>query len=100
MRFDIDLKFSAQLPTEDGKESDIINGAITAAGSEIHIQTDNAALFKLGSRRNLSAIRELAASLASRGIVVTVTVPEGTIVSVGAVEVSAFQRLITTSPHI
>ena len=100
MRFDIDLEFSAHLPAEDGKESATVNGSIKAAGSEIHIQTDNAALFRLGSRRNLSAIRDLADVLASRGIVVTVTVPEGTIVSVGAVEVSAFQRLITTSPHI
>ncbi|MFQ4150258.1 FHA domain-containing protein [Arthrobacter sp. LAPM80] len=100
MRFDIDLEFSAHLPAEEGKESATVNGSIKAAGSEIHIHTDNAALFRLGARRNLSAIRELAASLASRGIVVTVTVPEGTIVSVGAVEVSAFQRLITTSPHI
>ncbi len=100
MRFDIDLEFSAHLPAEDGTESATVHGRIKAAGTEIHVTTDNAALFRLGSRRNLSAIKELAAGLAGRGIVVTVTVPEGTIVSVGAVEVSALQRLITTSPHI
>lgn len=100
MRFDIDLEFSAHLPAEDGRESATVNGSIKAAGSEIHVRTDNAELFRLGSRRNLSAVRELADSLASHGIVVTVTVPEGTIVSMGAVEVSALQRLITTSHHI
>lgn len=100
MRFDIDLDFSVHLPAEDGKESAIVQGTVKAAGTEIHVTTDNAALFRLGSRRNLAAIKEMAAVLANRGLVLTVTVPEGTIVSVGAVEVSALQRLITTSPHI
>ncbi|MET4001810.1 MULTISPECIES: FHA domain-containing protein [Arthrobacter] len=100
MRFDIDVEFSAHLPAEDGKESATVHGSIKAAGKQIHVTTDNAALFRLGSRRNLSAIKGMAATLARHGIVVTVTVPEGTIVSLGAVEVSAFQRLITTSPHI
>lgn len=100
MRFDIDLEFSAELPAEDGKQAAAINGSVKADGHEIHIQTDNAAIFRLGSRRNLTAIRELAESLAKRGIVVKVSVPEGTIVTVGAVEVSPFQRLLTTSAFI
>ncbi|MCY0906175.1 FHA domain-containing protein [Arthrobacter sp. H14-L1] len=100
MRFDIDLEFSAELPAEDGKESAPIRGSIKASGAEIIIYAENAALFRLESRRNLAPIRDLAASLAKRGIVVTVTVPEGTIVSLGAVEVSRVQRLLTNSHHI
>ncbi len=100
MRFDIDLEFSAELPPEAGKETAPVKGNITASGSEIHIHAENAALFRLESRRNLTAIKELARSLAKRGIVVTVSVPEGTIVSLGAVKVSGIQRLLTYSRHI
>ncbi|MDJ0318801.1 MULTISPECIES: FHA domain-containing protein [Arthrobacter] len=100
MRFDIDLEFSAELPAEAGKEAAAVNGTIKAAGQEINIHTDNTSLFRLGSRRNLAVIKELAQSLAKRGIVVNVSVPEGTIVSVGAVDVSPLQRLLTTSAHI
>ncbi|MDJ0314502.1 FHA domain-containing protein [Arthrobacter sp. H35-D1] len=100
MRFDIDLEFSAELPAEDGKEAASVNGSIKAAGQEINIHTDNAALFRLGSRRHITVIRKLAKSLATRGIVVNVSLPEGTIVSMGAVSVSPLQRLMSTSPHI
>ncbi|WP_207343617.1 FHA domain-containing protein [Arthrobacter sp. E3] len=100
MRFDIDLEFSAELPAEDGKEAASVNGTIKAAGQEINIHTDTAALFRLGSRRHITVIRKLAKSLATRGIVVNVSLPEGTIVSMGAVNVSPLQRLMSTSPHI
>ncbi|POH57019.1 hypothetical protein [Arthrobacter glacialis] len=100
MRFDIDLEFSVELPVEDGSEPTVVHGSIKAAGREIQIHTDSAALFRLGSRRNLPAIRDVARYLAKNGITVTVSVPEGTIVSLGAVEVSAFHRLITNSAHI
>lgn len=100
MRFDIDLEFSADFPAEDGGEATVVNGRITAAGHEIHVHADSAALFRLDSRRQLPALRNFAQSLAQRGIVISVSVPEGTIVSLGAVEVSALQRLLTHSPHI
>ncbi|MEO8222468.1 MAG: FHA domain-containing protein [Specibacter sp.] len=100
MRFDIDLDFSVELPFEAGSEPTVVHGSIKASGREIQIFTDSAALFRLGSRRNLPAIRETADYLAKHGIVVTVSVPEGTIVSLGDVEVSALHRLITNSPHI
>ncbi len=57
MRFDIDLEFSAELPAEDGKETTAVKGHIKASGAEIHIHAENAALFRLESRRNLAAIR-------------------------------------------
>lgn len=100
MRFDIDLEFSTTLPAEEGAEAAVVNGRIEAAGKEIHINTDSPALFRLGSRKTLPAIREFADSLARRGITVTVSVPEGTIVSLGAVETSVLQRVLTNSPHI
>lgn len=100
MRFDIDLDFSAELPADDGSAATVVNGRVTAAGQEIHIHTDSAALFKLGSRRQLPVLREFAQGLAKRGIVITVSIPEGTVASLGAVQVSALQRLLTNSPHI
>ncbi|WP_154605494.1 FHA domain-containing protein [Arthrobacter sp. AQ5-05] len=100
MRFDIDLAFSTDLPAEEGEEATVVNGRITAAGQEIHIHADNAALFRLGSRRQLPALRKLAHSLAQRGIAVSVSVPEGVIVTLGAVELSALQRLLTNSSYI
>lgn len=100
MRFDIDLDFSTELPAGNGAEATVVNGRVTAAGREIHIHTDSAALFKLGSRRQLPVLREFARALADQGIVITVSIPEGTVVSLGAVQVSALHRLLTNSPHI
>lgn len=100
MRFDIDLEFSADLATDDGEEPAVVHGKVQAAGQEIHITTDNAALFGLGSRKALPAVKELAEALAKRGVIITVSLPEGTIASIGAVKASALQRVITNSPHI
>ena len=78
MRFDIDLEFSADLSTDDGENPAIVRGKVQAAGQEIHITTDNAALFGLGSRKALPAVKELAEALAKRGVIITVSLPEGT----------------------
>ncbi|GAB3538017.1 hypothetical protein GCM10027403_23440 [Arthrobacter tecti] len=48
----------------------------------------------------MESLRQLGASLATQGLTVTLAGPSGTIVSLGAVETSATQRLITRSPHI
>ncbi|WP_258068784.1 FHA domain-containing protein [Arthrobacter sp. N199823] len=100
MRFDIDLEFSTTLPADGDHEATVVRGRIEASGREIHVHTDSAALFRLGSRRQLPALRVAAEALAQRGITVRISVPEGTIASIGAVEVSAIQKIITRSPHI
>ncbi|MFC8302559.1 FHA domain-containing protein [Specibacter sp. NPDC057265] len=100
MRFDIDLQFSTELPAKDGAEPTVVHGRVTAAGQEIHVHADSAALFALGSRRQLPALRKLAQTMAQHGIIVSVSIPEGTIVSLGAVQVSALARMLTNSPHI
>ncbi len=100
MRFDIDLDFSLKLPRSGDDAGSVVNGKITAAGREIHVQTDSAAAFGLGSRAALPAVRSLAQLLARQGVVVSFGVPEGTIVSLGAVEASTLQRMVTGSAHI
>lgn len=100
MRFDIDLRFSTVLPAVGSDIAEEVSGRIEAAGSEIRVHTDNAALFRLGSRKSLPAMRELAGSLARLGVIITFSVPAGMIVSMGAVETSALQRALTNSRHI
>lgn len=100
MRFDIDLEFSTTLPADEDHDSTVVTGRIEASGREIHVHTDSAALFRLGSRRQLPALRSVAEALAKRGISVRISVPEGTLACIGAVEVSALQKIITRSPHI
>jgi hypothetical protein len=100
VRLDIDLAFSRS-QNDDGGTPRVMNGTVSAAGSEVTIYCDDpAAAGGGGGFPSLDSVRELAATLAHKGLTVTITGPSGTLVSIGKVETSMAQRLMTRSPHI
>jgi hypothetical protein len=82
-----------------GKE-DALQGTVTADGTEIAVFTSNPEMFVRGRALNLEPLRTLASELASRGLTVAITGPDGLIARLGDVQASVTQRLLTRSPHI
>ncbi|WP_299168699.1 FHA domain-containing protein [uncultured Arthrobacter sp.] len=100
VRLDIDLTFSRSQYDDDGTPQ-ALNGTVSAAGSEVTIYfEDPAAAGGGGGFPSLDSVRQLAASLADQGLTVTLAGPNGRLVSIGKVETSMAQRLMTRSPHI
>lgn len=100
VRLDIDLTFSRYQNDDDGTPQ-ALNGTVSAAGSEVTIYCDDPAA--AGGGRgfpSLAGVRQLAAGLADQGLTVTIAGPSGRLVSIGKVETSMAQRLMTRSPHI
>lgn len=95
-RLDIDLTFSL---TEPG-QSDVLEGTITASGSEVQIFASRPELLVSGRSMKLQSIRGIAAEIAALGFSVAVTGPAGTIASIGDVNTPLVQRVVTGSPHI
>lgn len=94
-RADINLDFS--LHEASGEEA---SGSVTAAGTEVVISLDRIDALKSQRLPSLGDIRPLAETLAGQGLSVAVDGPDGRIISFGAVEAPASQRVITRSPHI
>jgi hypothetical protein len=99
LKLDIDLAFSLTEPGPDGGPDEVISGTVTAAGSSISIFCDNPGAFG-GNLPSVSGVRTFAKLLADAGLDVTVTGPRGPLISLGAVETSMAQRLLTRSPHL
>ena len=94
VRLDIDLEFSVQFGDET------VSGTVTADGDAVDIRVSNPADLMGGSRAAIPALRQMALSLAKRGIVVSLSGPEGVLASIGAVKAPMADRLVTGSPHI
>lgn len=100
VRLDIDLAFSLTDTDDGGGATEEKHGTVSAAGSEVTIFCEDPSIAGFGGLPSLNSVRELAASLADEGLTVTITSPAGTLVSIGKVETSMAQRLMTRSPHI
>ena len=94
-RLDLDLDFS--YTDESGA---VTRGSARAAGTAVTITVDGLDAVHGGSMPSLEEIRPLAKTLADQGLSVTIDGPDGSIVSLGAVNSPASQRLVTRSPHI
>jgi hypothetical protein len=94
-RLDLDLDFS--YTDESGT---VTRGSARAAGTAVTITVDGLDAVRGGSMPSLEEIRPLAKTLADQGLSVTIDGPDGSIVSLGAVNSPASQRLVTRSPHI
>ncbi|MBG6179275.1 FHA domain-containing protein [Arthrobacter sp. CAN_A1] len=100
IRLEIDLAFSMTESATPDHTPSTINGTVTADGSTVEVFVDSPEAFGGSSTPSLDAVRELAKALADKGVAVSITGPKGNLVSLGAVEVSRVQRLLTRSPHI
>ncbi|GAB3533319.1 hypothetical protein GCM10027403_07050 [Arthrobacter tecti] len=99
-RLDVDLTFSVTDQFDDGGAPQTRSGTVKAAGTEVVISCEDPSVAAFGGVGSLDGVRDLAARLAGLGLTVTVDGPGGTIVSLGKVETSMAQRLMTRSPHI
>ncbi|WP_026552645.1 FHA domain-containing protein [Arthrobacter sp. H20] len=100
IQLEIDLAFSVTEPAMSDRTPSTVNGTVTASGSTVEVYLDTPEAFSGGTPLSLDAVRELAKALADKGVAVSVTGPKGNLVSLGAVDVSRVQRLLTRSPHI
>lgn len=94
-RADINLDFSLQ--EESGEQA---RGSVKAAGTEVVVSLENIDALMSHRLPSLADMRPLAKTLSEQGLTVVVDGPEGRIISLGAVEAPASQRVITRSPHI
>jgi hypothetical protein len=100
LRLDIDIAFSLTEPATDGKPEARLSGTVKAAGSTVDIFVDDPTSFRGNNLPGIGQVRTIAKELAGRGLAVSVSGPKGLLVSIGAVEASMAQRLLTRSPHI
>jgi hypothetical protein len=100
LRLDIDIDFSLGEQAVDGKPEARLSGTVKAAGTTVDIFVDDPSSFRGNNLPGIGQVRAVAKVLADRGLAVSVTGPKGLLVSIGAVQSSMAQRLITRSPHI
>ena len=94
-RLDVDLDFS--FSDESGA---VTRGTATAAGTEVTVSLADLAPLAGGGLPSLDEVKPFAEVLARKGISVHVSGPDGNLISLGAVDSPASQRLVTRSPHI
>ena len=94
VRLDIDVEFSVEFAGET------ITGTVTAEGNAIDINVSNPADLIAGRRGAIPVLRQMALALAKRGVVVSLSGPEGVLASMGAVRAPVADRIVTGSPHI
>ena len=94
-RADINLDFS--LLEASGEEA---RGSVKASGSEVVVSLDSTEALLSHRLPSLGDLRPLAKTLSDQGLSVVVDGPDGRIISLGAVDAPASQRVITRSPHI
>jgi hypothetical protein len=96
-RFRADINLDFTLQEASGEEA---RGSVTASGSEVVVALDRIDALKSQRLPSLGDLRPLAKTLSDQGLTVVVDGPDGRIISLGAVEAPAAQRVITKSPHI
>jgi hypothetical protein len=96
-RFRADINLDFTLQEASGEEA---RGSVKASGSEVVVALDRIDALKSQRLPSLGDLRPLAKTLSDQGLTVVVEGPDGRIISLGAVEAPASQRVITKSPHI
>jgi hypothetical protein len=94
-RLDVDLSFS--YTDESGS---VTKGSAVSSGTAVKVALDSLAPLGSGRVPSLDEVKPLAEMLAGKGISVTLSGPDGSIISLGAVDSPASQRLLTRSPYI
>ncbi|WP_461174033.1 FHA domain-containing protein [Arthrobacter sp. Z1-9] len=94
-RLDVDLSFSYM--DESGA---VTKGSAVSSGTDVKVALDSLAPLGSGRMPSLDEVKPLAEMLAGKGISVTLSGPGGSIISLGAVDSPASQRLVTRSPYI
>lgn len=94
-RVDANLEFSLTEPSGGGT-----SGSVQAAGTEVRVAFSSLDASLAQRMPSLRQLRPLAKLLAEQGLTLVVEGPQGPVVSLGAVNRTRAQRLLTKSPHI
>ncbi|MFC5678712.1 FHA domain-containing protein [Aeromicrobium endophyticum] len=93
-----DLTFDIETGGRRGESDRHVHGTIRAAGNQVTVQTDD--LLAVAGQPSRAAVRGMADALARLGLVVEISGPSGTVVTMGAVQAPLLQRLVTRSRHL
>ncbi|MGN6577071.1 MAG: hypothetical protein ACTHKG_15470, partial [Nocardioides sp.] len=88
-----DLDFAVEVP---GRAP--LTGSLRGHGRRLELRVSEPAAF--AGRADSAAVRSMAASLAARGLAVTVVADETVLVTLGDVRTSWWQRRLTESGHL
>ncbi len=93
LSIEADLTFSVDVPGDR-----TVTGVLTGSGTALELTVSDPLVF--AGRSDARAVRGIAASLASRGVSLTVVAPSGPLVTLGAPRTPWWQRRVTGSRHI
>lgn len=99
-RLDIDLSFSLDEPADSEQAAQVLTGTVTAAGTDVTVFASNPEMLMQGRSLRLADLRLIAAEIASFGLSMTLSGPDGVIARVGDVNAPLLQRVVTGSAHI
>lgn len=88
-----DLRFSLQAP-----DRGVVEGTLRGSGQRLEVRLSDTVRF--AGRRDSASLRTLAAVLAHQGLTVAVVSGEATLLEMGVVRGSWWQRRVTRSPHM
>lgn len=97
MRFDIDLTFAVDQPTDRPRFSRRSSGTIKAAGKTIHLKVDSYSLFPSIKQLDRRALNDFATKLKKAGVKIVVDGPEGTLLTLGDVKPNFSGRIASRS---
>lgn len=96
-RFRVDVSLDFSLEEASGEQA---RGTVQASGREVVVALDRVDALRSHRMPTLGDLRPLAKTLSEQGLAIVVEGPDGRIISLGAVDAPASQRVITRSPHI
>ncbi|PNI07110.1 hypothetical protein CXX84_18045 [Arthrobacter sp. AFG7.2] len=96
-KFHLDVNLHFSYTDESGK---VTKGSAVSSGTDVAVVMESLAPLGGGRMPSLDEVRPLAEVLADKGVSVTLSGPDGNIISLGAVDSPAPQRLVTRSPYI
>ncbi len=99
-RLDADLTFSISGPVRAGVPAEYATGTISAAGLDVEVFTTHPEVVVALRSMNLRGLRVVAARLATEGMTVSFSGPNGEIGCIGAVRTPFLHRILTGSRHI
>ncbi|GAA4364426.1 FHA domain-containing protein [Paeniglutamicibacter cryotolerans] len=98
MRFDIDMAFSVEVPSDEGVDPERIGGSVKADGKVITISADSLSVFPSVKMIDRKALNEFALRLKKAGVTVEVEGPHGVLISMGDVKPNFIARIGMNSP--
>ena len=98
MQVDADLSFSFTEPATADLAGRALSGTLRGAGSRLELVLDSIPTVSL--RASAPLLRTVASGLAARGLTLSVSGPDGPVLSVGAVRARVLDRVLTRSRHV